>query len=330
MEGCPYSHYRLEQGQHGVSRVCHDGRVTALVQQLWWEQSVWSRTANRMKKRIDTARWVALGLVVVVAGCGTGAAALAVAAPVAGRALAGVAAAGSAVLPMLRPLWSGDRLKNWTRARSVSEALKSEVYLWLARAGRYNGDAEGTLLRARTRALQTDAADLVPQREQIEAETRAVPPIHDGRTYVDIRLAAQIDQYYVPRVARIVRTLRRLRVVEVALGLTGTVLGVVAAASAISLAAWITVVATIGTALATHIAAARYEFQRVEFERTAEKLRQLREDADAPGVTNADLTAIALRAEDVISVENQGWMVKLAEQPLEQKPPAQAKADDAG
>jgi hypothetical protein len=301
--------------------------VTALVEQLWRDQSIWSRTANRMKSRIDTARWMALGLVVVVAACGTGASALATLAPVMGRVLAGIAAAGSAVLPLLRPLWSGDRLKNWTRARSVSEALKTEVYLWLARAGRYAEDDDGTLLRERTRALRTDAADLVSQQEGIEAEARPVPAVTDGRTYIDVRLAAQIDRYYVPRAARIVRILRRLRVVEVALGLIGAVLGVVAAASAISLAAWITVVATIGTALATHIAAARYEFQRVEFERTAEKLRQLREDADT---LDADLAAIAVRAEDVISVENQGWMVKLAEPSPEQKASAPPKADDTG
>lgn len=308
------------------SALCHHGGVTAtLVEELWREQSIWSRTANRMKQRIDRARWLALGLVVTVAGCGTGAATLAGPAPGLARVLAVAAAVGSGVLPLLRPLWSGQRLRDWTRARSVSEALKTDVHLWLARAGDYAGDDDGALLRERTRRLRADAADLLAHRRGVEAASRPVPAVHDGRSYFAVRVTAQIDGYYLPRAARITRTLRRLRVVETALGLTGTALGVAAAVAALQLAAWITVVATIGTALATHIAAARYEFQRIEFERTAERLRQLREDAHLPGATEATLAALAVRAEDVISVENQGWMARLAEEPPDHAVPRESK-----
>jgi hypothetical protein len=96
-----------------------------LVMELWREQSLWSRTADRMKKRIESARRVALVLVVVVAVLATTAGALAGLVPV----LAAAAAVGAAVLRVLRPAWSGARLRDWTRARSVSEALKSDVYL---------------------------------------------------------------------------------------------------------------------------------------------------------------------------------------------------------
>lgn len=296
------------------------------IEELWREQSIWSRTANRMKQRIDRARWLALGLVVTIAACGTGAATLAGPAPGLARILAVVAAAGSGVLPLLRPLWSGQRLQDWTRTRSVSEALKTDVHLWLARAGDFAGDDDGALLRERTRALRTDAADLLPHRQGVEAAVRPVSAVHDGRSYFAVRVNAQIDGYYAPRAARITRTLRRLRVVETALGFTGSALGVVAAAAALQLAAWITVVATIGAALATHIAAARYDFQRIEFQRTAERLRQLREDARLPGVTEATLTALAVQAENVISVENQGWMARLAEEPPDHAVPAEPKA----
>lgn len=111
-----------------------------LLHDLWREQPLWSRTANRMKQRIERARLAALVLVVGVAVVSTAVAALAQAAPAAGQALAALGAVGAAVLPVLRPAWSGTRLRDWTRARSVSEALKSDVHLFLA------GDRGGDLL----------------------------------------------------------------------------------------------------------------------------------------------------------------------------------------
>jgi hypothetical protein len=67
------------------------------------------------------------------------------------------------------------------------------------------------------------------------------------------------------------------------------------------------------------VAATRYEFQLIEFSRTAEELRQIKSRADEPGVDHDELGKLAARAERVISVENQGWMAKLAENPPEQK-----------
>jgi len=291
-------------------------RVTApVVDQLWREQSVWSRTANRMKQRIERARLAALVLVVLVALCGTTAAALAPVAADPARWLAAAAAVGSAVLPLLRPAWSGDRLRDWTRARSVSEALKSDVYLWLARAGDFASDGDGVLLAERTDLLRTDAADLLAQRQGIEPEQRGLPEVTDLPSFFAVRVGGQIDRYYQPRADRIRVVLGRFRVVEVALGLLGAALGGVAAVAGAALAAWIAVVATVGAGLAAHVAAARYEFQLVEFLRTAERLRQLRRAADMPGCTDAERAALALRAEDVVSVENEGWMAKLAQDP---------------
>jgi hypothetical protein len=116
--------------------------------ELWRQQSLWSRTANGMKARIERARAGALAVTVAVAVLATLAGVLAAGQPVMGRVLAGVAAFGPAVLPVLRPGWSGRALRDWTRARSVSEALKSEVHLWwLARVGDYRDDQHGAKLR---------------------------------------------------------------------------------------------------------------------------------------------------------------------------------------
>jgi hypothetical protein len=253
-----------------------------VVEELWREQSLWSRTANRMKQRIERARMVALVLVVVVAVLGTTAGALAGMTPVLARVLAGLAAGAAAVLPMLRPAWTGVQLRDWTRARSISEALKSDVYLGLARAGDYRADPHAVRLREATDRLRADAADLLQHRLGIEPEQRPLPAVHDPQSYFAVRVQAQISRYYQPKADQLAARLRRFRALEIALGAGSAVLGGAAALVGASFASWIAVLAIIGTALATHVAAGRFEFQLIEFLRTADRLRQL--DRAATGV----------------------------------------------
>lgn len=141
-------------------------------------------------------------------------------------------------------------------------------------------------------------------------------------SYFAVRVADQIGRYYRPKADWLAIRLRWFRRIETALAVVGAALGTVAAAAAhASLAPWIAVVTTVGTAVAVHVAATRYEYQLIEFLRTAARLAQLKRVADA-GASSDELDALAVSAEEIISVENQGWMAKLAEEPLDHQPPA--------
>ncbi len=297
-----------------------------VLEQLWREQSAWSRTADAMKARIDRARLTALVIVVVVAATATTATAVSDTAPWLGRALAALAALGSALLPTMRPAWSGKQLRDWTRARSVAEALKADIHLWLAEAGPFVGDASATELLARANKLKLDAADLLPR--LVEPLMRNLPAVHDLPSFFAVRVEGQFRDYYDRKVGEIRRRIVVFRWIEIGLGVAGAVLGVVAAVIGASFAAWIAVLATIGTALSAHVSATRYEFQLIEFSRTSEELRQIYAAA-ALGIGADELRRLATRAERVISVENQGWMAKLAEDPpVHQAPgPPPAKPD---
>lgn len=292
--------------------------ATNLLDELWRQQSLWSRTANRMKKRIVRARAAALGVGVAVAVLGTLAGVLADPQPALSRVLAGVAALGAALLPVLRPGWSGRTLRDWTRARSVSEALKSEVYLWLARVGDYRGDEHGARLREKTDKVRGDGSDLLRYQAAIVSEQRALPPVHDIASYFAVRVTGQIDTYYRRKAGELQASLRWFRTAEVVLAVLGAALGAVAAVGGSSFAPWIAVVTTVTTAVTVHVAATRYEFQLIEFLRTADRLEQLKSKAIAGGSAD-ELDALAVLAEDVISIENQAWMAKLAEDPPEQR-----------
>ena len=113
----------------------------------WSQQCLWSETANRLKHGIGKARTTALGL-------GIGAGLLAVLAVEAaglrswlGRVLGFAAAAAAGLAPLVGRRAGTDQVRTWTRARSASEGLKTEVYSYLA--GGVGLPATGSRLRAR-------------------------------------------------------------------------------------------------------------------------------------------------------------------------------------
>ncbi len=288
--------------------------VPTTVQDLWRQQSLWSRTANRMKRQITRARSVALSLTVSAGAMGALAGALAGPAPTASRVLVALAAFAVASLPVLRPAWSGTKLRDWTRARSVSEALKSEIYLWLAQAGEYVDDTDGRRLAERAGRVRNDGADLLRYQRGLTGADRELPAVTDLPSYFAVRVDQQIRSYYRLRADRLHTALRRFRVVEICLAIVGAVCGATAAATGgPSLIPWIPVLTTVTAALAVHVAATRYDFQLIEFLRTADRLEQLH--AQATTASPAELSALAAAAEDVISIENESWMAKLAEDP---------------
>lgn len=252
---------------------------------------------------------------VVIAVFAASAGALADTAPTASRLLAAAAGLGAAMVPLLRPAWSGQALRNWTRARSVSEALKSEVFLWLAKAGPYRNDPTAAELLHKTSQARADVADLASHRDGIVPEEPSLPPVHDIASYFSVRVAGQVDAYYRPRAAKLAKVLRRFRRAELGLAVLAAAIG--AAAGVVggsNWSAWIAVITTIGAALAAHVGATRHEYQLIAYQRTAEHLDLLSARA-ASASDVAELDVLAVSAERLITMENQGWMAKLAEDP---------------
>lgn len=286
-----------------------------LVADLWRQQSIWSQTANRMKASIGRARSAALALTAGSAVLATLAARLPAGQATASSVLAVAAAVGVGLVPVLRPRWSGRVLRDWTRARSVSEALKSDIYLYLAGAGEYRGEDRDRQLRLCTDRTRQQAADLLRHNIDIEPALRALPDVRDSGSYLRVRVDGQVDGYYRPKAKQLRVRLGRFRRVELVLAMVGVVLGVLAASlPEWGLSAWIAVVTTISAAVAAHVGAARYEYQLIEYLRTADELSQLRRDAAAT-TSAAELDQLVVRCERIISIQNEGWMAKLSAMP---------------
>jgi transcriptional regulator with XRE-family HTH domain len=124
----------------------------------------------------------------------------------------------------------------------------------------------------------------------------------NGRLISDVKEVSLIQQRY--------DTHRRL---ELLLGLAGVTLGALAGALGLAAAAaWVAVTATLAAALTAHAQAAKYEYEQMEFVRTADELeRLLRRWHREPGRREpAAEDAFVGDCEHVISVLNDAWMAK--------------------
>jgi SMODS and SLOG-associating 2TM effector domain 1/Protein of unknown function (DUF4231) len=282
------------------------------VERAWRAQSVWSQVAGRLKADIQRYRRVVLALSVagavlsaaaVVAGLDSGA----------GKVLAGLSGAAVALAGLARARTARDAVRSWTRARSVAEAIKSEVYVYLVGIGEYERPDRDTRLDVRVEQLEDSAADLLAHKVGIEARQGTLPAVRDLATYIESRVDGQIREFYRPRADELQRKLRRVRRAGDGLAVGGVL---VAAAAAVTgsdpVAVWVPVLTSVGTAVTAYAAAERYDYLLVEYLRTAEELERLRDRRGAAAQMTGEQLVRA--AEHVISVQNEGWMAKLGDE----------------
>jgi hypothetical protein len=274
----------------------------------WQEQGRWSLAASRLKAKLDRARAVALGLTVTGGILGALAVQFETISDSMSRSLAVLAGVAMACVPFVQRATTTAAISKWTRVRSVSEGLKTEVYGYLAGSSRYRVADRDRELRARTRAIVSNAPDIRSEAATVEIDELPIPEITDVDSYVAKRLDPQIDGYYRPNAAKYQRRLLDLRRAGLATGLVGALLGVAAGAGGVARASiWVPVATTLAAAVGAHIAAGRYERMIIEYLRTADQLTYLRDGWRDEQLTESEFIDAC---EDVISVENQAWMAR--------------------
>jgi hypothetical protein len=275
----------------------------------WAQHRVWSSAADRLKRHIDRARAGALLLGIATAVLAIAADQIGGLSVPAGRALSVVAAVTAGLATLLQRRISTEQVRTWTRARSVSEGLKSEICSYLAGGSAYLVADPAVRLGAETRRIVETVADLRRHALGIEPAGEPPPEIRDVGSYVAARVTQQIDQYYTPKASVYESRVRRLRVVGDVLGLIAVVLAALSAALSIDgLIAWVPVVTTIGTSVVAFVAASRYDQLVIEYLRTAQRLAHLHaEYRDHP---EAGAAGFIDACEAAMSVENQGWMAR--------------------
>lgn len=284
-----------------------------VAERAWEQQSVWSQIANGLKRDLQRSRNVLLALTVVGALLSAAAVVAGLGSEL-GKGLAALGGAAVGIAAIARARAGGDAVQTWTRARSVAEAIKSEVYLYQARAGVYGKPRRERVLDERVETIERDAANLAPHKAGVKPARRALPPVIDAATYVRERIDVQIGDFYRPRAAELRRRIRRIRDAQLALSALGVAIAAVAAfTGSDAVAVWIPALTTIAGAVSAHAAAERYEYLLVEYVRTADELERLRDRrGSAAGLSDEELIRAA---EQVISIQNEGWLAKLTTEP---------------
>jgi hypothetical protein len=283
------------------------------VQYAWVRQSVWSQTADQLKAT-SQRRW-RLRMILTVAAAAlvlAGSQLKAVSKPTS-IALATVAAVVLAAVGFIRSQQDVEQTRRWTRARSVSEAMKGEVYAFLAQPADDQLADRERKLDAEVRRLENEAADLQRYAQGLAARDRPLPAVSDVETYLDVRVRqSQLERYYEPKSETLRTRLRWAKTIEVTLTLAAAALAAVAALSATA-SAWAAVVTTAVGAVTAYVASERYEFLWIEYSRTASELRRLLDRRTAADGSPLAGMALVNECEQVISVQNEAWMAKWGE-----------------
>ncbi|NYV74120.1 DUF4231 domain-containing protein [Streptomyces sp. UH6] len=283
------------------------------MQQVWDQQSVWSQSADRLKRLVETSRSRALALAVAAAVLGTAASQVMSRNTWLGTGLAFVAALAAGMSPLLARRGGPTQMSDWIRTRAVSEALKGEVYTCLSGAGPYADRANAAaVLMERADGFRANAADLVRHTAGVAPRSRALPPVSDVDTYIEHRLRQQIETYYRPKAAWMQSRVDLLGKVELAFGAVGALLAAAAGAFSVGgLAAWAAVIASVSITVTAHATAQRYAYQHLEFLRTTEELQRLLDRRrTGPAPTGESTGVFVSQCEHVISIQNEAWMIR--------------------
>jgi hypothetical protein len=270
----------------------------------WRQQRIWSETANSLKKRIDQGRIVALLLGIVAAGLAVFAVQIGADSDV-GRWIALSSGLAAAMAPFVQRRAGVEQLRVWTRARSVSEGLKTKIYTYLASGSGNHGGNTDQRLGDEARDLVVGVGDLLRYSAEISPDETQAPDIDDIDSYITKRIDGQIEWYH-GKAIHYEHHVRLLRGIANALAALAAAFGVMSGAFGnTSLIAWVPFLTTVGTSLVAYIAAARYDHMIVEYLRTEQRLEHLRDTRVGKQMSDSSFIDAC---ESAISVENQAWM----------------------
>jgi hypothetical protein len=297
--------------------------VQQIVTTAWRDQAIWSETANRLKAELTTWRVRAAIAGVVGALLETLAGVLSAMGQGWWAARAVVALAGAIILAVVpyvaRTKASSQRVKEWVRARSASEALKEEIYRFLVGASPYGANRAPQDLLRRSRAVMESVQDLSSHAASVQPASRERPHDMTIDDYVERRINDQIERFYRPKGVENARAAERLHRWEFILGLAAVAMGAAASAATATgltwlavLGPWVAVITTAGAAVTAHLAAARYDHAAMSYFATANRLVSLRDEwlVDDQRLDPARKDKFVDDCETAISGENEAWMAE--------------------
>jgi hypothetical protein len=280
-------------------------------------QSLWSSTADVLKRRAEIARWVTLAFSIL------GALLAAIASQLNDPPRMYFVLAGAVLLAVVSYVTStflgGAQITDWLRARTASEALKREAYKYATSVTPYDDplkrDAALNMERDR---IERDVEDLLASAVS-SAKAGSAPRDKLSRDeYLAGRVREQIDRYYLPRANANKKIAVSLRWVQFSLAMAATIITANVGVAGKELfgikfdfAALTAVLTTIAGAVLAHAEATRCDFLVMTYRATAKRLSaEMANTGDVNALSAEQWSEFVNRCEAIISDENTSWAAK--------------------
>jgi hypothetical protein len=289
-------------------------RHDAALDHAWAKYRTWAETSRRRKSQISYWRVRVLALSIAGAVLAAG-----------GQQVSEMAIAAAIALALAayfsREVLGEKPERQWIRARSAAEAIKSETYLFRTGLHPYAGDDAPMRLTVKIAELTRTVNDL-PAEPLSDAARRARRP--SGALSVDEYVRERVDdqihrfyrekaRQYEGKVASIRATTLTIGALAIVLGILGV--GVTMPAVANAASAVMAVFTTITVSLAAYLYAGRFQHLIVSYQATARRLENLRVQwASSLDHGPSEAARFIHACEEAISVENSAWMAELTEQ----------------
>lgn len=284
-------------------------------------QRVWSEAADKLKTSIDRSRILVLVLGIVGAFSATLAGQLINTSV--GTSFAWVSAICIGFVPFVTQRFlTRQKVSDWTRARSTSEAIKTELHMFLARASPYtNKEIAGSKMSKRLEKIEAKSRDLLKYTAKIKMASNLSKLYYLPHEYCSKRVKEQASNFYKPKAKFNQKRADVIRLAEITLATIGMLLSILAAiwggpvelfGNSIITAAWVAVITTIAGALSAHAAASKFEALVISYLATANRLDYLVTKADTNNyvIPSEEWSKFVNECEVVISSQNESWMAE--------------------
>jgi len=284
----------------------------------WRRQKQWSERANRFKISLTYWRLMVLGLSIFAAVCATVSGFLEQSS-LSHRITSFLIAVSAALAPIFAKFrLSRENTSRWIRARSASEAFKSEIFQFRTRTGDYAGQNAMGNFSSATRRISESVEDILstplsePTVENVKLSDLSIDE------YLEIRVKNQIDNYYRPKSNYHAQKAAQFRNAHFFLMLFGAILGALSIFVEVGIGPWVAVITTITSSLLAYAAAGRHDELTIGFRATANRLEEIHNNWKDKILENEPTekqgSALVVECEEVISSENQSWNAKFSKE----------------
>lgn len=216
-----------------------------------------------------------------------------------------------------KELISPEQEREWIRARSIAESLKTEVYKFLTNTTPYSSADNAKQLLKETEKLLESVKDLPYESLSEEEKLKGLPSdIFTTADYIKKRVDDQINGFYRPRAKEFTAKMKNIKHFGLVLGIIIVVFGALGATTGWT-AGWIAFLTTVTASIAAYAYSGRYQYLIISYQATANRLELLRARWQASGLSDTDLeqrNQFILDCEITISIENSAWMAELTKE----------------